>query len=62
MRNLLTVVGAILVMVGLVWLLQGIGILPGSFMTGQPRWALYGAVAIVVGALVVALSRRRPRA
>lgn len=61
MRTLLAVVGAILVLVGLVWLLQGIGILPGSFMTGQPRWAVYGATAIVVGALVVAFSRRRPR-
>lgn len=51
-----------MVLAGLIWLLQGIGILPGSFMTGQVRWALYGAAAIVIGLLVIAWSRRSPRA
>lgn len=61
MRTLLAIIGALLVLVGVVWLLQGIGVLPGSFMTGQPRWALYGAVAVVVGVLLIAFSRRPPR-
>jgi hypothetical protein len=29
--------------------LQGINVLPGSYMTGQPRWAVNGAIAILVG-------------
>jgi len=38
---------------GCVWLLQGIGILPGSFMTGQPFWAVMGAILVAVGGLLV---------
>ena len=31
----LRMVAAVLGLVGAVWLLQGVGVLPGSFMTGQ---------------------------
>lgn len=47
--------------VGLVWIGQGTGILQGSsFMVGDPRWAVAGAVLVVVGVLLgfVALIRR----
>ncbi len=63
MRYALLIVGALMLLVGGVWLLQGIGILPGSFMTGQIFWAVMGAVSMAVGgSLVLAgfrLSRRR---
>jgi hypothetical protein len=55
----LKILGTILLAVGLIWFLQGIGVLPGSFMTGQIRWAVYGGIAAVVGiALVIAAKRR----
>ena len=41
-----------MVLVGAVWLLQGVGILPGSFMTGQLFWAVMGAIFLVVGGLL----------
>jgi hypothetical protein len=48
------VLAAIAALVGLVWLLQGLGLLPGSFMTGDGIWAVAGlalvAVAIAYGA------------
>ena len=53
MRYVLLVVGGLMVLMGGVWLLQGIGILPGSFMTGQPFWAVMGAILVVVGVLLV---------
>jgi len=60
MRAVLTVVGVLLVLVGFGWFLQGIGVLPGSFMTGQIRWAIYGAVALVAGvALLVKFGTRQ---
>ena len=60
MRMLMTIVGVLLVLMGAVWILQGINVLPGSFMTGQSRWAVYGAVAVIVGiALLVAARRGR---
>ena len=43
----------LMVLMGGVWLLQGIGVLPGSFMTGQPFWAVMGAIFLTVGALLV---------
>jgi uncharacterized membrane protein YdbT with pleckstrin-like domain len=62
MRIVLNMLGALLVLIGGVWFLQGINILPGSFMTGQIRWAIYGGIAIVVGVVVlVAANRRRAK-
>lgn len=34
---------------GAVWFLQGINLLPGSFMTGNVRWAYYGVMSIIAG-------------
>ena len=46
--------GAALVLVGAVWLLEGIGVLPYGFMAGQVFWAVAGGVCLVAGlALVV---------
>jgi len=51
----LNAVGSILVIFGVIWFLQGINVLPGSFMTGQLRWAVYGGIAVIAG--LVALMR-----
>jgi hypothetical protein len=62
MKIALNILGALLVLMGAVWFLQGINILPGSFMTGQTRWAIYGGIAILAGIVVlVAANRRRTR-
>ncbi len=49
MRTVLRIVGVLLVAFGCIWFLQGVNVLPGSFMTGQIRWAAYGGIAVVVG-------------
>ena len=60
MRILLNVLGVLCLLAGCVWVLQGINILPGSFMTGQTKWAIYGAVLVVIGiALLTSANRRR---
>ena len=53
MRSVLLVVGGSMSLVGAVWLLQGIGILPGSFMTGQVFWAVTGAISLAVGGALI---------
>src|SRR5215212_176232 len=62
-RYVLLIVGGLMILMGGVWLLQGIGILPGSFMTGQMFWAVMGMVFLVVGGLLALagfrLNRRR---
>jgi hypothetical protein len=49
MKIVLRIVGVLLVAFGCIWFLQGVNVLPGSFMTGQIRWAVYGAIAVLVG-------------
>jgi hypothetical protein len=58
MRSVLLIVGGLMILMGGVWLLQGIGILPGSFMTGQMFWAVMGALLLVVGGLLVIVGFR----
>jgi hypothetical protein len=53
MRYVLLILGGLMILMGGVWLLQGIGILPGSFMTGQLFWAVTGALLLAVGGLLV---------
>jgi hypothetical protein len=60
MKILRNIAGFLLVLVGGTWFLQGVGVLPGSFMSGQLRWAVYGGLAAVIGvALLVGSSTRR---
>jgi hypothetical protein len=53
-------IGVALIVVGGVWFGQGIGTIKGSFMTGEPIWAVIGAIAVIFGlALLVAANRIR---
>ena len=59
-KTFLKTIGIVMILMGTIWFLQGINILPGSFMTGQIRWAVYGSGTAVIGvALVVAAKARR---
>jgi uncharacterized membrane protein HdeD (DUF308 family) len=60
MRIAFNVLAALCLLTGCVWFLQGINILPGSFMSGQTKWAAYGGLLLVAGiALLIAANRRR---
>jgi hypothetical protein len=60
MRIALNVAGALCSIMGGVWILQGVGVLPGSFMTGQTKWAVYGALLLLAGVgLLIGGNRRR---
>jgi hypothetical protein len=58
MRPLRSAIGVVLLVAGVVWILQGSGLLKGSFMTGQSRWLSIGIACAVLG-LVLLLSARR---
>lgn len=53
-------IGVLLVVVGIVWTLQGVGVLGGSAMSGVTTWAVIGPL-VAVGGLVLAVSGRRRR-
>jgi uncharacterized membrane protein HdeD (DUF308 family) len=59
MRRVMIGLGILMVLVGVVWLLQGVGILLGSVMTGQSFWAVMGVLMIVVGAALSFFGMRR---
>ena len=54
------VVGVIAILVGAVWILQGTGLLPGSFMTGQRMWLIIGIIVAFVGLALAYNGIRRP--
>ena len=61
MPALLGGIGVISCLVGAVWLGQGVGIIHGSFMTGEASWAVIGAILIVIGFGLIAWVARRSR-
>jgi len=59
MRIFLNILAILLLLVGVVWFLQGINVLLGSVMTGQPQWVIIGGVAFLVGIALLILANRR---
>jgi hypothetical protein len=59
MRLTLKILAICLMGMGTVWILQGVNILPGSFMTGQKIWAYRGAATAVVGLILLLITLRR---
>ena len=46
-------IGLVLLVVGLVWFFQGVGVIKGSFMTGEALWAVLGVVSAAAGAVLM---------
>jgi hypothetical protein len=59
MKTVLTIVGVLLVLVGAVWILQGLNLLGGSSMSGQSQWAVNGAITLIVGLGLLLYSNRK---
>lgn len=57
-RSLTLVLGAALVLIGLVWTGQGLGWIGGSPMTGVTLWAVLGPVAVLVGIVLLVRGAR----
>ena len=61
MKWILNVLGVILVLMGLVWILQGVNILPGTLMSGHIQYSFIGIVVDAVGIILLVLANRRRR-
>ena len=58
----LVVVGAVIALAGLLFTLQGLGVIEGSAMSGTTFWSVAGPVIIVVGLVMAGVGvRGRPR-
>ena len=58
-RWLWIVIGALVTLTGVVWTLQGVGLLGGSAMTGERIWAVVGPIVALVGLALIWLGSRR---
>jgi len=63
MRIVSTLIGLLLVVMGGIWILQGLnlawGALARSFMQGDQHWALYGAIVVIIGVAQIVWSIKR---
>ena len=60
-RILLVAGGSLITLAGVIFTLQGVGVIGGSFMSGTTTWAVAGPVIALVGLALVAVGLRRGR-
>jgi len=53
------ILAVLIALIGIVWFGQGIGVIHGSVMTDDSKWAIIGAIMIVVAAGIFWFARRR---
>jgi hypothetical protein len=58
-RYLWIVLGAFAALAGILWTLQGLNIVGGSFMSGVTVWAIVGPIVFVLGMLLFLFGIRR---
>jgi hypothetical protein len=58
-RIFLKILSILLILAGGIWILQGVNILPGSFMSGDPQWAVNGTITTIIGASLFWFSNRK---
>ncbi|HZK76352.1 MAG TPA: hypothetical protein VFD13_05530 [Candidatus Kapabacteria bacterium] len=59
LKTILIILAILIALPGIVWFGQGIGLIHGSFMTGEARWAIIGGSMIVVAAALFWFARGR---
>jgi len=55
------ILGVVLVLLGLLWSLQGFGVIGGSVMSGTTTWSIIGPIVLVVGVVIAAAGVRGRR-
>jgi hypothetical protein len=61
MNTLLTIIGILLLLMGLVFMGQGSGYFPypaSSFMISESRWIYYGGAIAAAGLILIVIARR----
>ena len=59
MKWVLNILGIILALVGSLWILQGVNVLPGGFMSGNLMWAYIGIVLDAAAVILLYFANRR---
>ena len=59
MKLVKNIVAVVLTLFGLLWILQGTGVIAGGAMGGQMQWAVIGLVVGAVGLGLLVLTNRK---
>ena len=54
-------VGVLAILVGLLWLGQGLSLIPGSVMTGDSKWVVIGGILALIGVVLLFRGLNRSR-
>jgi hypothetical protein len=57
----MTAAGVVLTIAGVIWALQGFGVIGGSFMSGDSVWAIIGPIVAAAGLILAVIGVRRAR-
>ena len=57
----LVVIGVAAALAGIIWTLQGLGYVGGSFMSGVTVWAVIGPVVALAGLMLLVIAGRAGR-
>lgn len=61
MRVAIGIIGVVVTLFGVLWALQGFGVLGGSPMSNTTTWSIIGPIVALIGiVLVVGAFRRKP--
>ena len=58
-KKVLMTISVIIALIGIVWFGQGIGMIHGSVMTDDSKWAVIGAIMVVTGAVIFWFAHKR---
>jgi hypothetical protein len=62
MRTVSSLIGIAMILMGIVWMLQGLNLaFRVGFMVGDYHWTIYGAILALVGAAQLVWSNTRQR-
>jgi hypothetical protein len=59
MRIAIVGLGVVVALFGLLWALQGFGVVGGSPMSNTTTWSIIGPIVVVVGVVIAATGARR---
>ena len=61
MKLIQTIIGIVLLLLGVLWIGQGANLIGGSFMSGQNQWLYIGIVVAIIGAVLLYFAHGRRR-
>jgi len=60
-RVIVVIIGVVVALFGLLWALQGFGVVGGSPMSNTTTWSILGPIIALIGIAMAGAGARRPK-